>query len=260
MIQFPVWISEQMNGINCNWFFVSFQKLLDKIISELYVHLNRCCSLHPLSFPCPPFRASLFLKKMRQAALSIFIAESHSPPPPPPTLHLLTLVMWCWWSCHLKINSVWPLGSFLRRWRWQSLLQEAAFEMCCWGEALVVWYLTAFGFKCEIPGLILDSSCVGGTAARVLGREQNRGEGTLTWRQALFTQSRGKNKQTKNTVQNKPHCVTHCLCSEFRISVGFGFSDLKEEITGMPLDSDSFFNSLIILTKLAMIRDLTLLI
>lgn len=180
--------------------------------------------------------------------------------PPSKTLHLLTLVMWCWWSCHLKTNSVWPLGSFPRRWRWQSLLQEAAFESAVGGEALVVWYLTAFGFKCEIPGFILDSSCVGGTATRVLEREQNQGEETLTWHKALFIQSRGTNKQTKNTVQNKPHCVTHCLCSEFRISVGFEFSDLKQEITGMPLDSESFFNTLIILTKLAMIWDLTLLI
>lgn len=47
---------------------------------------------------------------------------------PPSTLHLLTLMMWCWWSCHLKTNSVWPSGSFLWWWRWQSLFQDVAFE------------------------------------------------------------------------------------------------------------------------------------
>lgn len=147
---------------------------------------------------------------------------------PPSTLHLLTLVMGCWWSCHLKTNSVWPSGSFLQWWRWQSLFQDVAFESAAGGETLVVWYLTAFGFKCEIPGLILDSSCIGGTATRVLGREQNQGKETLAWHEALFTQSCGTKKQTKkNPVQNKPHCVTHCLHSEFRISLGFEFSDLE---------------------------------
>lgn len=130
--------------------------------------------------------------------------------PPSTTLHLLTLVMWCWWSCHLKTNSVWPSGSFLWWWRRQRLLQEVAFKSAVEGEALVVWYWTAFYFKCEIPELILDSSCVGGTVARVLAREQNWGKKTLSWHKALFNQSHGTNKQAKNTVQNKPHCVTHC--------------------------------------------------
>lgn len=129
--------------------------------------------------------------------------------PPSTTLHLLTLVMWCWWSCHLKTNAVWPSGSFLWWWRWQSFLQDVAFKSAVEGEALVVWYLTALYFKCEISGLILDSSCVGGTAVRVLGREQNWRKEALTWHQALFNQCHGTNKQTKNTVQNKPHCVTH---------------------------------------------------
>lgn len=117
-----------------------------------------------------------------------------------------------------------------------------------------------FGFKCEIPGLILDSLHVRGTATGELGRGESRGKETLTWHKALFTQPGGTNKQTKNPVQNKPQCVTHCVHLECRILVGFEFSDLRQEITGVPLDSESFSSTLIILTKLAMMRDLTLLI
>lgn len=179
---------------------------------------------------------------------------------PPSTLHLLTLMMGCWWSCHLKTNSVWPSGRLPAVMEMTEPFSGCVFESAVGGETLVVWYLTAFGFKWEIPGLILDSSCIGGTATIVLVREQNQGKETLAWHEALFTQSCGTNKQTKNPVQNKPHCVTHCLHSGFRISLGFEFSDLECKAIGMPLDSDSFFNTLIILTRLAVIWDLTLLI
>lgn len=84
----------------------------------------------------------------------------------------------------------------------------------CWGEALVVWYLTVVGFKCEIPGLILDSLRVGAAATGVPQREEKRRKETLTWHNALFIQPRGTNKQTKSPVQNKPHCVTPCVPSE----------------------------------------------
>mgnify|MGYP001864553479 CR=1 FL=1 len=107
-----------------------------------------------------------------------------------------------------------------------------------WGEALVVWYLTVVGFKCEIPRLILDSLHVGAEATGVLGREEEQKKETLTWHNALFIQPHGTNKQTKSPVQNKPHCVTLCVYSECGILVGFELTDFKQEIIGMPWTAD----------------------
>lgn len=183
MIHFPVLISKHQLKL-----FVSFQKLLHKIISELYVHLNRYCSL---SFPCPS-RASLLLRKMRQAALSIFVAGSHSPinsaPFNPHDVMLMELPLKNKFSLAIReLPAVMDMTE---------PFSGGCFWICCWGETLVVWFLTAFGFKCEIPGLILDSSCIGGTATRVAW-EGAKSRESLSWHEALFTQSCGTNKQTK---------------------------------------------------------------